>query len=67
MDLRRNPVEGFRGHFMALPQKSDEPPSMKVSLTRKTGLRAEASGRFGIGATAFVVALIVLTIFGLPH
>lgn len=45
----------------------DEPPSMKVSVHRKYGLKAEASGKFGIAATTFVVVVIILAIFGLPR
>lgn len=44
-----------------------DPPKMRVSLTRQTGLRAEASGRFGIAATALVVVLLAIIAFGIPH
>jgi hypothetical protein len=48
------------------PRPSAEKPSMKVSLSRQSGLRAEASGHFGILATALVVIFLAIIAFGLP-
>lgn len=52
---------------METPVSNDKPESMKVSLTRQAGLRAEASGRFGIVATCVVVIVVAIIAFGLPH
>ena len=52
---------------MAARPPDDRLQSMKVSLTRQTGLRAEASGRFGIVATCAVVVVLAVIAFGFPH